>query len=418
MLVLLALSGVVALCMAWAIGAQDVSNALGTAVGSKAITVRQAILIGAVCEFSGALLGGDVATTISKGIIAPDEAGSAFTYCLVMFCTLAGAFLWLLIATIYALPVSTSHSMIGSLVGLGLVVCPSALNVGILSTIVVSWVVSPLLGAVIAYAVFSTIHRGILMDPRPTRAASIMIPYFWAFTLSTLTGFLTAAGPAVLRLKPAACLVASLVVFVLVVALAKMQPGNSAGSLFELVGPGPDPIASDAASPVEACEAMFIRLMIVTACVVSFAHGSNDVSNSIGPFAAIVEVFTTGSANGMDPVPLWILVAGGLGIVLGLGTYGYKVMATIGERITRLTYSRGFAAQLATALTVLTASILGISVSTTHCLIGAITGLALVEGADKVNKQTLKKIAMSWVVTLPASAAFSLIVLTFARLFV
>lgn len=245
-----------------------------------------------------------------------------------------------------------------------------------------------------------------------------MIPYFWAFTLSTLTGFLTAAGPAVLRLKPAACLVASLVVFVLVVALAKMQPGNSAGSLFELVGPGPDPIASDAASPVEACEAMFIRLMIVTACVVSFAHGSNDVSNSIGPFAAIVEVFTTGSANGTDPVPLWILVAGGLGIVLGLGTYGYKVMATIGERITRLTYSRGFAAQLATALTVLTASILGISVSTTHCLIGAITGLALVEGADKVNKQTLKKIAMSWVVTLPASAAFSLIVLTFARLFV
>ncbi|CEP00759.1 unnamed protein product (mitochondrion) [Plasmodiophora brassicae] len=418
MLVLLALSGVVALCMAWAIGAQDVSNALGTAVGSKAITVRQAILIGAVCEFSGALLGGDVATTISKGIIAPDEAGSAFIYCLVMFCTLAGAFLWLLIATIYALPVSTSHSMIGSLVGLGLVVCPSALNVGILSTIVVSWVVSPLLGAVIAYAVFSTIHRGILMDPRPTRAASIMIPYFWAFTLSTLTGFLTAAGPAVLRLKPAACLVASLVVFVLVVALAKMQPGNSAGSLFELVGPGPDPIASDAASPVEACEAMFIRLMIVTACVVSFAHGSNDVSNSIGPFAAIVEVFTTGSANGTDPVPLWILVAGGLGIVLGLGTYGYKVMATIGERITRLTYSRGFAAQLATALTVLTASILGISVSTTHCLIGAITGLALVEGADKVNKQTLKKIAMSWVVTLPASAAFSLIVLTFARLFV
>ena len=163
-------------------------------------------------------------------------------------------------------------------------------------------------------------------------------------------------------------------------------------------------------SDLALAEAMFINLMVTTACVVSFAHGSNDVSNAIGPFTAIQEIWFTGQISTDSKPPVWILVGGGVGIVFGLGTYGHKVMATVGENIAKLTYSRGFTAQISTALTVLMATQLGLSVSTTHCLIGAITGVALVEGPDKINKATIKKIIMSWVITLPASAVFGVII--------
>ena len=163
-------------------------------------------------------------------------------------------------------------------------------------------------------------------------------------------------------------------------------------------------------SDLALAEAMFINLMVITACVVSFAHGSNDVSNAIGPFTAIQEIWFTGQISTNSKPPVWILVGGGVGIVFGLGTYGHKVMATVGENIAKLTYTRGFTAQISTALTVLMATQLGLSVSTTHCLIGAITGVALVEGSDKINKATIKKIIMSWLVTLPASAFFGIII--------
>eukprot|EP00474_Spongospora_subterranea_P002891 CRZ03349.1 hypothetical protein [Spongospora subterranea] len=201
MATLMLASGGVALGMAWAIGAQDVSNALGTAVGSKAVTVQQAIMIGAVCEFAGALVGGDVAQTISKGILDPKLTGSLEIYSQIMFCTLAGAFIWLAIATAYALPVSTSHSLIGSLVGLGLVLCPQALNVSALSKVILSWVISPAAGAIISFFVFYIINKFILKNARPLRAAQNLIPYFFGFTLSVLTAFSTLAGPVDFRLS-------------------------------------------------------------------------------------------------------------------------------------------------------------------------------------------------------------------------
>lgn len=161
-------------------------------------------------------------------------------------------------------------------------------------------------------------------------------------------------------------------------------------------------------SEVDVAEKGFASLMVITACVVSFAHGSNDVSNSVGPFTAVVEIYSTKGIKAGSTAPIWVLVVGGIGIVIGLGTYGHKVMATVGGKIAKLTFSRGFAAQIATALTVLTATQMGVSVSTTHCLIGAITGVAMVEGNDKINVNTIKRIVMSWVITIPAAALFAI----------
>eukprot|EP00943_MAST-04B_sp_MAST-4B-sp1_P002324 g2324.t1 len=507
---LLTTSFLIAFAMAWAIGAQDVSNALGTSVGSKAITVQQAIYIAGVFEFAGSLAGGEVAGMISGGILSVknfmDLGQDGVTlYAQVMFSTMFGAFLWLAFATYFSLPVSTTHSLVGALIGVGfLALGPQSVNYSSLTAIVTSWVTSPLLGGAFAYIIFSTLHTTILIQPNPRKAAMENVPYFIGFTFGTLIAFIVRVGPKSIRLSVEASVMIfaftaiALSVLIKTVGIkqfslffhrlsiafkglggavvevtsdkydsntstgenakesenqsllegGKISKSSSSNNVNEqklntrtrvssTVVKSENSVENTAAflrnsgsgdeaeeegnaldsredggrkSDLALAEAMFINLMVITACVVSFAHGSNDVSNAIGPFTAIQEIWFTGQISTDSKPPVWILVGGGVGIVFGLGTYGHKVMATVGENIAKLTYTRGFTAQISTALTVLMATQLGLSVSTTHCLIGAITGVALVEGSEKINKATIKKIIMSWLVTLPASAFFGIII--------
>lgn len=507
---LLTTSFLIAFAMAWAIGAQDVSNALGTSVGSKAITVQQAIYIAGIFEFAGSLAGGEVAGMISGGILSVknfmDLGDDGVTlYAQVMFSTMFGAFLWLAFATYFSLPVSTTHSLVGALIGVGfLSLGPQSINYSSLTAIITSWVTSPLLGGAFAYIIFSTLHTTILIQPNPRKAAIENVPYFIGFTFGTLIAFIVRVGPKSIRLSVEASLMIfvftaiALSVFIKTVGIkqfslffhrlsitfkglggavvevtsdkydinnstsdnakesenqsllegGKMSKSSSSNNVNEqklntrtrisstvvksensgentaafLRNSGSGDEAEEEGNTLDSredggrksdlalAEAMFINLMVITACVVSFAHGSNDVSNAIGPFTAIQEIWFTGQISTDSKPPAWILVGGGVGIVFGLGTYGHKVMATVGENIAKLTYTRGFTAQISTALTVLMATQLGLSVSTTHCLIGAITGVALVEGSEKINKATIKKIIMSWLVTLPASAFFGVLI--------
>ncbi|GAB5364069.1 hypothetical protein AAMO2058_000937900 [Amorphochlora amoebiformis] len=423
---ILYLSGITGFLMAWAIGAQDVSNALGTCVGSKAVTITQAIVIGGVFEFLGSLMGGEVAHTVSKGIVHSSAIQANIDlYVLLMFCTLLGTFFWLAFATYFSLPVSTTHSLVGSILGLGLATYDiHDLNTKTLSRIIVSWVTSPILGGLISYTIFFLIYHKILARPQPEKEAIKFLPFFYSFTLGILSLFLCLAGPQSFRLPfyhalGMFCVVCLFVWLFINYRLVSRGVRSASISSIQLHPLGETKADVEVNAPkveqedvrLEAAEKYFTGLMILTACVVAFAHGSNDISNAIGPFSVVMEANLHGDISTDKPVPKLVLVAGGVGIVVGLATYGHRVMSTVGEKITKLTYTRGFAAQIGTALTVLSATMFGMSVSTTHCLIGAIAGVALVESSSKINTTTLKKIAISWVVTMPASAICSLTVL-------
>lgn len=417
----------VAFAMAVAIGAQDVSNALGTSVGSKAISVKQAVVIGAVCEFLGSLAGGSVAHTISHGILL-DHGMSVETFRGVMASTMAGAVVWLFVATWLSLPVSTTHSLIGSLVGIA--VFWHGLDYVRWPTIgktVLSWVISPAMGCLVAWALFFSIRSLVLKAADPAAAVKRWMPWYQGGTAGLLVTFLFLLGPEAYRVQPLVAVLAGLVVTLLGAGVASQLKSGAAsmspGATSPVSSPLPGPDAEEAAPLVtkgvgpsgsanSVAERAFLPLMVVTACVVSFAHGSNDISNAVGPMLAILLSDPAATAAiGYDPdtdtgVPVAVLALGGVGIVVGLAVWGHKVMATVGENITKLTFSRGYAAQVGTALTVLIASVSGISVSTTHCLIGAITGVALADGGglQSINQATLKKIAASWLITIPAAA--------------
>eukprot|EP00742_Colponemidia_sp_Colp-10_P008282 GILJ01008957.1.p1 GENE.GILJ01008957.1~~GILJ01008957.1.p1 ORF type:complete len:437 (+),score=79.75 GILJ01008957.1:82-1392(+) len=407
-------SGALAASMAWAIGAQDVSNALGTSVGSKALTVNQAVIVAAIFEFLGSTLGGSVSQTISDGIIDSSIFEEYEFLILAMFCTLGGAFIWLLIATFVSAPVSTTHSLVGSLVGVGLLVGSSkAVKFHSLLKIVSSWLTSPLLGGLVSYIIYRYIYQRILRAKRPAEQAIRYQPLFVGFTVWVLVVFLLQNGPKHLQLSFSNAALCGLV-SAGIVAMAIRSNQSSVQRWFktkndvdleaESIELRADDEESDKHYELAEAESHFSMLMVATACVVALAHGANDVSNSVGPFIAILNAYQTQSTKAVSTgTPLWVLVCGGIGIVLGLATYGYKVMKTVGEQITVLTFSKGFAAQIGTAVTVLFATTLGLTVSTTHCIIGAITGVALVTGTTAINVHTLKRIAMSWVVTIPVS---------------
>eukprot|EP00743_Colponemidia_sp_Colp-15_P004968 GILK01005354.1.p1 GENE.GILK01005354.1~~GILK01005354.1.p1 ORF type:complete len:436 (+),score=77.19 GILK01005354.1:76-1383(+) len=406
-------SGALAASMAWAIGAQDVSNALGTSVGSKALTVKQAVIVAAIFEFLGSTLGGSVSQTISDGIIDSSIFEEYEFLMLAMFSTLGGAFVWLLIATFVSAPVSTTHSLVGSLVGVGLLVgSTKAVKFNSLLKIISSWVTSPVLGGLVSYSIYRYIHQRILRAKRPAEQAIRYQPLFVGFTVWVLVVFLLQNGPKHLQLSfPNAALCGLVSAGIVGVAIRSNQSSvqrwfkspalDLEGESIELRA---DDEESDKYHELAEAESHFSMLMVATACVVALAHGANDVSNSVGPFIAILNAYQTQSTQAVSTgTPVWVLVCGGIGIVLGLATYGYKVMKTVGEQITVLTFSKGFAAQIGTAVTVLFATTLGLTVSTTHCIIGAITGVALVTGTTAINVHTLKRIAMSWVVTIPVS---------------
>ncbi|WP_298635767.1 inorganic phosphate transporter [uncultured Umboniibacter sp.] len=400
---LLLLAGAFGLFMAWGIGANDVANAMGTSVGSRALTLKQAIIIAAVMEFAGAYLaGGEVTSTIRKGIIDPlvfEDNPEWLVYG--MSAALLAAGTWLLIASRFGWPVSTTHSIVGAIVGFAAVgVSADAVAWAKVGGIVASWVVSPVLSGTMAFLLFLSAHKFILNTDSPFSNAKRYIPVYMF-----LTGFLISMVTMVKGLKHVGLDLSygqaafyAAVVGLGIAALGKFLMRNVEEPKFE------------AGHRFDGVEKIFAVLMIFTASAMAFAHGSNDVANAIGPLAAVYSTIQSGGVIASKAgVPPWILLIGGIGIITGLATYGYKVMATIGKRITELTPSRGFAAELGAAGTVVLASGTGLPVSTTHCLVGAVLGVGLARGIGALDLRVVGTIGVSWVVTLPAGAGLSIL---------
>ena len=392
----IAIAVIFGLFMTWGIGANDVANALGTSVGSGAITVRTAIVIAAIFEFLGAALaGGHVTKTIRKDIIDPTPiVDQPEVLVFGMLAALLATAIWLMVASFKGWPVSTTHSIVGALVGFGIVgIGIEAINWAKIGQIAASWVISPLVGGVLAFVLVISIQRLILRADKPLESAIRWVPAY-AF----LVGFVMALVTLFKGLKhldldlsiPTSFLLAA--VAGLILALV----GRYAVSRIEI-----DPSA-DRSFQFTNVERIFTPLMIFTACAMAFAHGSNDVANGIGPLAAVLALVDSGGDVAQtSALPLWVLVLGGGGIVLGLATYGYRVMQTIGRKITELTPSSGFCATMAAAATVVLASRTGMPVSTTHIAVGAVMGVGLARGFAALDLRVIGSIFVSWVVTLP-----------------
>jgi len=390
-----------ALYMAWAIGANDVANAMGTSVGSGALTIRGAIVVAALLEFLGAFLaGGHVTETVRKGIIDTDMVSSA-QMIHGMLAALAAAATMLLGATRLGMPVSTTHAIVGAIVGFGAVgIGTDIVNWTKVGQIVLSWLSSPLIAGVMAFAIFQITRSSILDRERPLEQVKKLGPFFF-FLVFFIIGLVTLfKGLKNLKLDldlPEAIL-ASFVLGLF---------GAALGYFFISRVSTKETTSSHRFDQVER---VFVILQILTACAVAFAHGSNDVANAIGPLAAIASATaTTGSEMAAKaPVAPWMLGIGGIGIVVGLATWGYRVMETVGKKITELTPSRGFAAELAAAATIVLASRLGIPVSTTHTLVGAVLGVGLARGIGALDLRIVGSIIASWVATLPISAGLAI----------
>lgn len=390
--------------MAWGVGANDVANAMGTSVGAKALTVKQAIIIAMIFEFAGAYLaGGEVTSTIRKGILDASlitDTPQLLVYGMLAALLAAGS--WLLIASLMGWPVSTTHSIVGALVGFAAVgIGVDAVAWGKVSSIVASWVVSPVLAGTISFGLFISVQKLILDTEHPFENAKKYIPFYMfavGFLISMVTllkglkhtGLNFSFGESFMYATICGFIVSMIGIKLL--SRIKEEPINPAGNRFVNV------------------EKVFAVLMIFTACAMAFAHGSNDVANAIGPVAAIVSVINSGGAIvAKSAVPGWILLLGGGGIIIGLASYGFKVMATIGRKITELTPSRGFAAELGAAATVVLASGTGLPISTTHTLVGAVLGVGLARGIGALNLRVISTIFMSWIVTLPAGAGLAIL---------
>jgi len=392
------------LFMAWGVGANDVANAMGTSVGSKALTARQAIMIAAVFEFTGAYLaGGQVTETIRKGMIdASLLAGQPELLVYGMLAALLAAAVWLLIASHFGWPVSTTHSIVGAIVGFAAVgIGVEAVQWGKIGSIVMSWVVSPALAGIISYWLFVSVQKFILDTDNPLKNAKRYVPVYmflagFIVALMTLTKGLKHIGLKFSSFETALIAIAVGVVVAIIgkIIISRMQFDPNADREFHFAN----------------VEKVFAVLMIATACTMAFAHGSNDVANAVGPLAAVVSIVQSGGVVAQKAsMPSWILLLGAVGIVIGLVTYGYKVMATIGTGITELTPSRGFACELGAATTVVLASGTGLPISTTHTLVGAILGVGLARGIAALNLEVVRAILLSWITTLPAGAILAII---------
>ena len=399
----LGLAAAFGLFMAWGIGANDVANAMATSVGARALTIKQAILVAAIFEFAGAFLaGGQVTSTIRKGIIDADQfVDRPELLVFGMLAALLAAAVWLLIASKKGWPVSTTHSIVGAIVGFAVVgIGVDSVHWGEVGGIAASWVVTPLLSGFIAYFIFMSVQKLILGTDDPLKNARKYVPlYIFAvgFIMSLVTvlkglkhvgleidgnqSLIVATGIGLLTMS----------IGILLIRRVKVIPSDDEEFHFTNV------------------EKIFGVLMIFTACGMAFAHGSNDVANAVGPVAAIVSIVKTGAVAQESALATWILLLGAIGIVLGLATYGWRVIRTVGKKITELTPSRGFSAELAAATTVVIASGTGIPVSTTHALVGAILGVGFARGIGALNLQVVRNIMLSWIITLPAGGILAIV---------
>jgi len=398
----LVLAVVFGLYMTWGIGANDVANVMGTSVGSGAITVKTAIIIAAVFEFGGAALaGGHVTKTIRKGIIDPSSIiGNPEILLFGMLAALLAAAVWLMIASSRGWPVSTTHSIVGAVVGFAIAAIGlEAVEWGKISQIVASWVVSPLLGGAISFVLMLSIRRFILNASHPFEAAKRWGPvyvFLVGFIISLVTIFkglkhlnIELGGPASFGVAAVIGLGIAIIGYVLI---NRVKVDKEAEKDFHYAS----------------VEKVFVPMMLFTACGMAFAHGSNDVANGVGPMAAVVSLVQSGGeVTQKSELPLWILLVGGFGIVVGLATYGYKVMQTIGTKITELTPTRAFCATMAAAITVVLASRTGMPVSTTHIAVGGVVGVGMARGIGAIDLRVISGIVMSWIITLPVGGVLA-----------
>ena len=390
--------------MAWGVGANDVANAMGTSVGSKALTIKQAIIVAAIFEFAGAYLaGGQVTSTIRKGMLDANLlSGQPEVLIYGMLASLLAAGIWLMIASRAGWPVSTTHSIVGAIVGFAAVgVGIDAVQWGKVGKIAMSWVISPLMAGIIGYWLYMSVQRLILHTSDPLKNAKLYVP-FYIF----LVGFVIALVTMFKGLKHIGLELSTTQNYMIAIAVGVI---SMVIGMFAIRRLHFDP-AADKDFHFTNVEKIFGVLMMFTACAMAFAHGSNDVANAVGPLAAVVSIVESGGEVAQkSALPVWILLLGGTGILIGLITYGHKVIATVGTGITQLTPSRGFAATLAAAVTVVIASGTGLPISTTHTLVGGILGVGLARGMDALNMNVVRTIFLSWIVTLPAGAILSIL---------
>ncbi|MBQ4890521.1 MULTISPECIES: inorganic phosphate transporter [Shewanella] len=401
---LIGIAAVFGFLMAWGIGANDVANAMGTSVGSNAITIKQAIIIAMIFEFAGAYLaGGEVTSTIRKGIIdASFFVDSPELLVYGMIGALLAAGLWLVAASALGWPVSTTHSIVGAIVGFAAVgVGTEAVEWGKVVGIIGSWVVTPAISGFIAFMIFQSVQKLIFNTDDPLANARRYVPFYMA-----LAGFVMSLVTITKGLKHVGLHFSTVEAYGLAIAVA------IGVGIFGKVAIARLNMSTDINRQTEYAnvEKVFAILMVVTACCMAFAHGSNDVANAIGPLAAVVSVVNSGGAiESKAALAWWILPLGAIGIVMGLAIFGKRVMQTIGKNITHLTPSRGFAAELAAASTVVIASGTGLPISTTQTLVGAVLGVGMARGIAAINIGVVRNIVISWVVTLPAGAALSIL---------
>lgn len=401
---LIAIAAAFGFLMAWGIGANDVANAMGTSVGSNAITIKQAIIIAMIFEFAGAFLaGGEVTSTIRNGIIDSTyftEVPELLVYG--MIASLLAAGIWLVVASALGWPVSTTHSIVGAIIGFASVgVGTDAVAWEKVGGIVGSWVITPAISGFMAFILFQSTQKLIFNTDDPLANAKRYVPFYMAFAgfIMSLVTVLKGLSHVGIHLKGAEAYLLAGAIAVVVgvlgkIAISRLKMADNASHKIMYAN----------------VEKVFAILMILTACCMAFAHGSNDVANAIGPLAAVVSVVGSGGEiASKSPLVWWILPLGAVGIVMGLAIFGQRVMQTIGKNITHLTPSRGFAAELAAASTVVIASGTGLPISTTQTLVGAVLGVGMARGIAAINIGVVRNIVVSWVVTLPAGAGLSII---------
>jgi len=390
---ILLMGGIVGFIVAVSIGANDVANSMATAVGARAINIRQAVVIAAILEFTGAaIFGSQVTETIRKGIVDPAKINDPNAFMLGAFSALIATATWILIATYFGLPVSTTHSIVGAMAGFGIAAAGwSVVNWIKIVIITLSWILSPIAGLFVSFLMFKSISAFILHSDRPFKSAKRYGPWFiggafmiiaFSFVIKVLKGSFTVG------------FIVATVVFVV-------------SGFFIYIKLKRRRVLSNEYDEVEK---IFKKMQVITSCYVALAHGANDVANAIGPVAAIYAVYKGLELGGKVTVPRSILMIGGLGIAVGVALWGSKVMKTVGEGITALTNTRGFSIDFSTATIVLTASILGLPVSTTHTVVGAVVGVGLARGVEAVNLKILKNILISWFLTVPAAAVLSMLI--------
>jgi len=414
-LLMIGMTALVGLYMAWNIGANDVANSMAAAVGSNSISVKRAVILAGICEFAGAVLvGACVTDTVRKGIVDPSaissipglaegEAGALLA--IGMGSALLAAAMWLNLATWMGMPVSTSHAVVGAVAGFGIAAAGwSSVHWGKMAQIIASWFISPVAGGILGFTLFTLISKAILGRERPVPAAARYAPLV-AFTVAAVVslsilykGLKHILAGAEWLTGERAFLAATGIGLVAMLVSKKLIARRLAGK---------ERLPLD--EQLESVEGVFAPLVVISSCAVAFAHGANDVANAVGPLAAVVDIIGSGAVKMEVHVPFWVLALGGTGIVIGLATYGYKVMHTVGTKITQLTPSRGVAASIAAASTVLVCTKLKLPVSTTHTLVGAVVGIGLARGLAAVNRGVTREIFKSWVFTVPAATILTVI---------